>query len=67
MNLQGEPLRVGRLVHAEERDVTPEAVRFYCDTFGDRHPAYSRTAEGGPIARRCSSTARSTATFRAGT
>jgi acyl dehydratase len=42
MNLQGEPLAVGRLVHARTLDVTPEIVRFYADTFGDHHPAYAR-------------------------
>ena len=50
MNLQGEPLRVGRLVHAEQCDVSPEAIQFYCDTFEDRHPAYASAAPGGPIA-----------------
>jgi acyl dehydratase len=33
MNLQGEPLRVGRTVHLEEREVTDTAARFYADTF----------------------------------
>ena len=50
MNLQGEPLRVGRLVHAEQRDVSAQAVEFYCDTFEDRHSAYASAAPGGPIA-----------------
>ena len=49
MNLQGEPLRVGRLVHAEQRDVSARAIQFYCDTFEDRHPAYASNAVGGPI------------------
>ncbi len=40
MNLQGEPLRVGRLVHARTLEATPETVRFYADTFGDQHRAY---------------------------
>ena len=41
MNLLGEPLRVGRLVHTAERRVAPETVRFYADTFADRHSAYA--------------------------
>jgi acyl dehydratase len=39
MNLQGEPLRVGRTVHFEEREVTDAAVRFYADTFGQAYTA----------------------------
>lgn len=53
MNLQGEPLQVGRLVHIAEREVTPAAVEFYRDTFGDHHPAYTdpgATELGGPLA-----------------
>ncbi len=53
MNLLGEPLNVGRLVHTAERLVTPETVAFYRDTFADRHPAYDAGAEaafGGPVA-----------------
>jgi acyl dehydratase len=41
MNLQGEPLRVGDLIHLEERDVSAEVVRFYRETFGDDHPDYA--------------------------
>ena len=40
MNLMGEPLRVGRLVHVAERAVEPETVAFYRDTFRDRNPLY---------------------------
>jgi acyl dehydratase len=40
MNLMGEPLRVGDLVHVEEREVSPDAIAFYRDTFADRHPYY---------------------------
>jgi acyl dehydratase len=34
MNLQGEPVRVGRTVHLEEREVTETGARFYRDLFG---------------------------------
>jgi acyl dehydratase len=51
MNLQGEPIRVGNLVHTAEYDVTPETVGFYADTFDDRNPFYSEDSPfGGPIA-----------------
>jgi acyl dehydratase len=42
VNLQGEPLAVGRLVHARTLEVTPEIVRFYADTFGDHHALYAQ-------------------------
>jgi acyl dehydratase len=53
MNLLGEPLRAGDLVHLEEREPSRETVAFYCDTFDDRHPYYDDRADGpfgGPIA-----------------
>jgi acyl dehydratase len=51
MNLLGNPIRVGDLVHGSEYEVTPETVRFYLETFGDRHPFYTGpTPFGGPIA-----------------
>ncbi len=42
MNLLGEPLSVGRLVHARTLEVRPEIVAFYADTFGDRNPLYAK-------------------------
>jgi len=51
MNLMGEPLRVGDLVQVDEREVSPDTVAFYCDTFGDRHAYYAgETPFGGAIA-----------------
>jgi acyl dehydratase len=51
MNLMGEPLRVGDLVQVDERDVSPDTVAFYCDTFGDHHAYYEgETPFGGAIA-----------------
>jgi len=40
MNLRGQPVRVGDLVHTAKRDVSPEVVAFYCDTFHDKNPLY---------------------------
>jgi acyl dehydratase len=51
MNLQGEPLRVGHHVHAAEREVEPETVAFYRETFRDDHPCYREgSPSGSPIA-----------------
>ncbi len=51
MNLQGEPLRVGHHVHAAERELRPETVAFYRETFRDEHPCYRESSpSGGPIA-----------------
>jgi acyl dehydratase len=49
MNLLGEPLRVGRLVHTGEREIAPEIVDFYCDTFGDHHPDYAGSSIAPPL------------------
>src|SRR5262249_12627989 len=40
VNLRGQPVRVGDLVHTAERAVSPEVIAFYCDTFKDHHPLY---------------------------
>jgi acyl dehydratase len=40
VNLRGQPVRVGDLVHTGRRAVSPEIVGFYCDTFRDRNPLY---------------------------
>ena len=40
MNLRGQPVRVGDLVHTARRAVSPEVVAFYCDTFHDHNPLY---------------------------
>jgi acyl dehydratase len=53
MNLLGEPIRLGQPVHSGEHLITQEAIDFYLDTFGDRHPFYAEDASssfGGPIA-----------------
>jgi acyl dehydratase len=52
MNLLGEPIRVGQLVHTGEHVVAQETIDFYLDTFGDRHPYYGRNSAdffAGPI------------------
>lgn len=49
MNLKGEPLRVGDLVHTAERAVSPEVIAFYCDTFKDHHPLYAAEALAPPL------------------
>jgi acyl dehydratase len=42
VNLKGQPVRVGDLVHSARRAVSPEVVGFYCDTFHDRNPLYEK-------------------------
>ena len=49
MNLKGQPVRVGDLVHQAERAVSPEVIAFYCDTFGDRNPIYARDGVAPPL------------------
>ncbi|MFQ5698626.1 MAG: MaoC family dehydratase [Myxococcota bacterium] len=46
MNLRGEPLAVGDRIHQETREVSPEIVAFYCETFGDFHPLYAKETAG---------------------
>lgn len=50
MNLRGEPLAVGDLVHRGTREVSPEIVTFYRDTFADAHPLYADGGSELPIA-----------------
>jgi acyl dehydratase len=49
VNLKGQPVRVGDLVHRAERAVSPAVVAFYCDTFGDRNPLYARDGLAPPL------------------
>ena len=49
MNLKGQPVRVGDLVHQAERAVSPEVIAFYCDTFRDRNPLYLRDGLAPPL------------------
>lgn len=49
MNLKGQPVRVGDLVHQAERAVSPEVIAFYCDTFADRNPIYARDGVAPPL------------------
>ena len=49
MNLKGQPVRVGDLVHRAERPVSPQVVAFYCDTFRDRNPLYARDGFAPPL------------------
>ena len=49
VNLKGQPVRVGDLVHTAEREVSPEVVAFYCDTFRDRNPIYARDGVAPPL------------------
>ncbi|MCP4006885.1 MAG: MaoC family dehydratase [bacterium] len=48
MNLRGEALRVGDVIHREQRPVAREVIDFYADTFGDHHRAYSGEGDGDP-------------------
>jgi acyl dehydratase len=51
MNLLGEKIRVGHLVHAASPEVTPKTIDFYRETFRDDHPYYGGDSPfGGPIA-----------------
>ncbi|HXX47735.1 MAG TPA: hypothetical protein VEN47_05890 [Myxococcota bacterium] len=49
MNLKGQPVRVGDLVHRAQRPVSREVVGFYCDTFRDRNPLYARDGYAPPL------------------
>jgi len=49
VNLKGQPVRVGDLVHRAERAISPEAIAFYCDTFADRNPVYARDGVAPPL------------------
>ncbi len=49
MNLKGQPVRVGDLVHQAERAISPEVIAFYCDTFADRNPVYAREGVAPPL------------------
>ena len=49
MNLKGQPVRVGDLVHQAERSVSPEVIAFYCDTFADHNPVYARDDVAPPL------------------
>jgi acyl dehydratase len=49
VNLKGEPVRVGDLVHTAKRPVSPEVIAFYCDTFRDRNPLYARDGLAPPL------------------
>ena len=49
MNLKGQPVRVGDLVHTAERAIAPEVIAFYCDTFADRNPVYARESVAPPL------------------
>jgi len=42
VNLKGQPLRVGDLVHTARRAVSPEVIAFYCDTFHDHNPLWEK-------------------------
>jgi acyl dehydratase len=44
-------MRVGHHVHKAERDVSPERIAFYRETFRDDHPCYAEASSlGGPVA-----------------
>jgi acyl dehydratase len=49
VNLRGQPVRVGDLVHQAEREISPEVRTFYCDTFGDHNPVYAREGVAPPL------------------
>ncbi len=49
MNLKGQRVRVGDLVHQAERAVSPEVIAFYCDTFADRNTVYARDGVAPPL------------------
>jgi acyl dehydratase len=52
MNLLGQPIRVGDLVHADRHRVTAEVRDFYLGTFHDANPLYASPGPSGgaPIA-----------------
>jgi acyl dehydratase len=49
VNLKGQRVRVGDLVHTAERAISPEVIAFYCDTFADRNPVYARESVAPPL------------------
>jgi acyl dehydratase len=49
VNLKGQPVRVGDLVHQAERAISPQVIAFYSDTFADRNPLYARDAVAPPL------------------
>ena len=49
MNLKGQRVRVGDLVHTAERAISREVIGFYCDTFADRNPVYARESVAPPL------------------
>jgi acyl dehydratase len=49
VNLKGQRVRVGDLVHSAERAISPEVIGFYCDTFADRNPVYARESVAPPL------------------
>ena len=49
MNLKGQPVSVGDLVHQAEREISPAVIAFYCDTFADRNPIYAREGVAPPL------------------
>ena len=49
VNLKGQPVRVGDLVHQAERAISPEVIAFYSDTFADRNPVYARDGVAPPL------------------
>jgi acyl dehydratase len=49
VNLKGQPVQVGDLVHQAERAISPEVIAFYRDTFADRNPVYARDAVAPPL------------------
>ncbi len=49
MNLKGQPVQVGDLVHQEQRAISPEVIAFYADTFADRNPVYARDGVAPPL------------------
>lgn len=49
VNLRGQLVRVGDLVHQAERAISPEVRAFYCDTFDDRNPVYEKEGVAPPL------------------
>jgi acyl dehydratase len=49
VNLKGQPVRVGDLVHRAERAVSKEVIAFFCDSFHDRNPLYARDGLAPPL------------------
>jgi len=49
VNLKGQPVRVGDLVHQAERAISPQVIAFYCDTFADSNSVYAREGVAPPL------------------